>query len=211
MQFKEGTDVHTIDGDKVGTIDRLVIDPITNEVTHVIVQKGFIFTEDRVIPINALIESEDDSARLSATVEDLEDFPKYEQDYFVATQPGYMDTPYTDWDVQPLYYYPPIGPEQYPYYDGPHRQKVSKQTVPESSVEIGEGTKVVTLDDEHAGDVEKVFTNEDGQLTHLLISKGIIFSTERLVPAGWVRQVNDDEIKLYVRKEVVEDLPEYTE
>lgn len=58
MQFKEGTDVFTIDGDKVGSIDRVVIDPRNNEVTHLVVRKGFFFPTDKVVPMDLVRTAE---------------------------------------------------------------------------------------------------------------------------------------------------------
>lgn len=37
MEFREGTDVVTAGGEKVGEIERVVIDPRTREVTHIVV------------------------------------------------------------------------------------------------------------------------------------------------------------------------------
>lgn len=53
MQFKQGTHVYTIDGKDVGAIDRVVLDPKTDEVTHVVVRRGWLFSEDKVVPISS--------------------------------------------------------------------------------------------------------------------------------------------------------------
>jgi sporulation protein YlmC with PRC-barrel domain len=44
VELTKGTDIYTADGEKVGSIDRVVLDLETREVTHVVVQKGFLFT-----------------------------------------------------------------------------------------------------------------------------------------------------------------------
>jgi sporulation protein YlmC with PRC-barrel domain len=46
MQFKENAEVFTSTGEKDGRIDRVVIDPNSNELTHLVVKKGFLFTKD---------------------------------------------------------------------------------------------------------------------------------------------------------------------
>ena len=50
IRYETRTNIYNQNGDKVGSIDRLVIDPRTNEVTHIVVRKGFLFTKDKVIP-----------------------------------------------------------------------------------------------------------------------------------------------------------------
>lgn len=204
IKFSEDMEVQTIDGKKVGMIDRIVVDPISNNVTHVIVRKGLFFTEDRIIPMEAFIMAEDDEIRLVASVKELEDFPLYEENHFVISR-GYTGTPYLDWSMSPLFFYPPI-PEPAPTTD----QVVNTdQNLPPSSAVIDEGTPVISLDDEDIGNVEQVITDDHGEITHIVISKGLIFQTERLVPVGWVRKISDNKIRLYVRKETVEHLPEY--
>jgi uncharacterized protein YrrD len=61
MQIKNNARVTLADGKDVGRIDRVVIAPQSKEVTHVVVRKGFFFTEDKVVPMN-LIESATDEA-----------------------------------------------------------------------------------------------------------------------------------------------------
>jgi len=41
MQFNENAEVFTSTGEKVGRIDRVVIDPKSDELTHLVVKKGF--------------------------------------------------------------------------------------------------------------------------------------------------------------------------
>ena len=40
MQFKENTHVYTAGGQDVGKIKRVVVDPNTKDLTHLVVQKG---------------------------------------------------------------------------------------------------------------------------------------------------------------------------
>lgn len=45
MELKEGTDVVTASGDQVDRINRFVLHPVTNEVTHIVVQKGWLLPD----------------------------------------------------------------------------------------------------------------------------------------------------------------------
>jgi len=210
LEFTEGMTVKTADGDTVGHINRIVVDPLNGNISHVIVEKGFLFTEDRIIPVDMFLVTDDD-VRLNASVKELEDFPLYEEDYYVTSH-GYQEKPYLDWSMRPLFYYPPVGREQVTHPNGPRPEGYVKSTpdVEEDKIVISEGTQVLSLDDDHLGDVEKVITNDQRQITHFVISKGIIFTSERLIPIGWVRQITDGLIRLHVPNETVENLPEYT-
>jgi len=178
------------------------------------VEKGFLFSEDRVIPVESLRQADEETVVLRKETQDFEEFPMYEQTYFVTYDYDGLSPQWGNWAGSPLFYYPPVGARPYSFYTGyPNADagvvEREGKSVPHQSVIVDEGTKVVTTDSEHAGDVEETFTDENGNMTHILISKGLIFSTERLIPVDWVTQMDDDTVKLNVDSDVVEDLPEY--
>jgi len=209
IEFSEGMTVTTADGEKVGTVDRIIIDPLVSDVSHIIVEKGFLFTEDRMIPADAFTVM-DDEIRLNASVKNLQDFPLYEENHYVTSH-GYQEKPYLDWSMRPLFYYPPVGEEQVAHPSGPRPEGYVKDVpdVENTKVVIGEGTQVRSYDDEYLGDVVTVISDSQRKVTHFVISKGVIFSSERLIPVGWVRNIADDQIRLFVPNETVENLPEY--
>ena len=52
MELREGTRVFTPGGEEVGRVNRFVLDPATNEVTHIVIQKGWLLPEDKVVPFD---------------------------------------------------------------------------------------------------------------------------------------------------------------
>ena len=52
MEIKRNAKVTTADGKDVGRVDRVVIDPQSKEVSHLVIRQGFLFTEDKVVPID---------------------------------------------------------------------------------------------------------------------------------------------------------------
>ena len=54
----EGPPIESADGEYLGEIDRLVIDPSGRQVTHVVVRKGTFFTEDKVVPMEMIETAE---------------------------------------------------------------------------------------------------------------------------------------------------------
>lgn len=82
MRFKQNVPVTTQEGTDIGHIDRVVLDPRTKAVTHVVVRKGVLLTEDKVIPID-LIESATEDRVTIRTAGDLETLPPFEEKHFV--------------------------------------------------------------------------------------------------------------------------------
>jgi uncharacterized protein YrrD len=217
MQFKEGATVQTADGEKVGEIVRVVLEPSTQEVTHVVVQKGFLLPEDKVIPVDAFSEADEENATLKSGF-DPNEFPRFEEREYIplgdrAREKYYPQAGY----AAPHYWYPSYGatwwaPPAYAGYlpyEPPHLVKVERN-IPEGTVPLKEGARVITSDGEHVGDVARVVADsESDRATHFLITQGLIFTDEKLVPTAWVKEVGTDEVHLAVSQDVLEDVPEY--
>jgi uncharacterized protein YrrD len=208
MRFKEHATVKTSDGEKVGEVDRVVVSPRSSEVTHLIIEKGFLFTEERVLPMALVDRANEDEVILNQPKDSLE-LPEYNEEYYLpydeldkvaATQ--YYPMLY----ARPVYGYPPPSA---PDHTLPAEVDVK---VPTDGIHLEEGTNVISADDEHVGDVAQVFVrSSDDQVTHLLISRGLLFTTEKLVPIDWVDSADEDGVHLAVNKTALENLPDYEE
>jgi hypothetical protein len=100
----------------------------------------------------------------------------------------------------------------YPGYPQPPYLRKTELNIPDDTVPLEEGAKVVSSDDEHVGDIERIYADEEEQrATHVMIAQGLISKTRKLIPTMWVKQVLEDEVRLSISKNFVEDLPEYTE
>jgi uncharacterized protein YrrD len=215
MQFKENANVYTLDNEKVGEIERVVLDPQTKEITHLIVRKGFLFIEDKVVPIDMVSSTAEDRITLKTT-EDLESLPDFEEEQYVrvtSVDPGY---PHRRGYARPYYWYPAPGfawwgTQPYPLEARPNYVLETWRNIPEGTVALKEGADVITMDDEHVGDVERIFANpQQERATHLLISKGLFLKEKKIVPTTWINQVTEDRVYLSVSSDFIERLPEYT-
>jgi uncharacterized protein YrrD len=85
MKIKDGASVYTADGQGVGRIDRVVLDPRTNEITHLVVREGWLFTEDKVVPVSLVDDAKEARVLLRADVENLDELPMFEETYYVSS------------------------------------------------------------------------------------------------------------------------------
>jgi uncharacterized protein YrrD len=120
MELKKGARVYSAQNDNVGEIDRVVIQPDTGEVTHIVVRKGTFFREDKVVPYGLIAAATEDRLTLRENAGDLKDLPDFEeQHYIVANEHELMRTG-GDRYVPLLYWYPPVVPPQgVPYAAAP--------------------------------------------------------------------------------------------
>jgi uncharacterized protein YrrD len=210
MEFKDGAKVYMADGDLAGSIDRVVIDPHTKTVTHVVVRKGFLFTEDKVVPLDLVAGTTEDLVTLREDAGDLDALPLFEESHYVPLDDVDKPASYSADNASPIYWYPPFGGAWYgaPVYPEVAYMTRTEQNIPEGTVGLKEGAKVVSADGVHVGDVERVFTVGD-QATHLLISQGLLFKENKLIPTTWVSSITEDEVTLSINARMLERLPAY--
>ncbi|MFZ6030136.1 MAG: PRC-barrel domain-containing protein [Chloroflexota bacterium] len=215
MELKEGTNVYTAGGDKVGEIGQVVIRPDTKQITHVIVQRGFLFTEDKVVPMHLVEDASEGAVRLTAGVQDLDAFQNFEETAYVYVDERPKPLPAIGHPVPSLYWYPPYGArgldEAGLDYDTlPVYVQVQRENIPEDAVALKEGARVISSDGKHVGDVELVFADPaNNRATHVVVSKGLLVKEKKVLPTWWMAYILEDEIYLSVEAGLVEKLPEY--
>lgn len=217
MKLKNNADVYTQDGEKAGEIARVVIDPDTYEITHLIVEKGFLFTENKVVPINLVSTTSEERVDLRLKEDELDQLHNLVETQFIpadttrAYRQSIRDIPH------PIYWYPPSGTVWwtqggYPGYAIPPYVARREQQIPEGMVALEEGAKVISRDGEHIGDVEQVLTDpETNYATHLVIAEGFLLKEHKMVPTLWIKEVQADEIRLSISADLFEQVPTYEE
>lgn len=208
MLFKKGVEVFSSDDEKIGTLDRVVMDPKTKEVTHIIVREGFLFTEDKVVPMDLIGSVTDDRIALQGSKEHLDELPEYEETHYVPR------TAAVDDDMSTLYWNPPVdawgGYGRYAFYPQSQYLRRTEKNIPEGMVALAEGAKVLSEDGKHVGNIETLVTDpKEDRVTHLVISSGLLLKERKIIPAYWLSSVNDDEVHLSVESRLLDRLPEY--
>ena len=211
MRFMKGAEVFSSLGEKIGTLKRIVIDPKTDQVSHLIVEKGFLFTEDKVVPIEMVNLEIGDKISLKETKQGLQELPTYEESHYVRRDQLKTDE---DYDIEAAYWYPPIyawwRTGSYFAYPVPQFVIKTEKNIPEGTVALEEGAKVISSDGDHVGDIERVITEpKDNRATHFVISEGLILKHKKLIPTPWVKSVLEDEVHLNIKSDLFENLPDY--
>jgi uncharacterized protein YrrD len=85
MEFMKNAPVFTAKHELVGHVARVVVDSQTKEVTHIVIRKGFIFAENKVLPIS-LIASGGEQIMLCENAGDLHAFPRSEERDSISSQ-----------------------------------------------------------------------------------------------------------------------------
>ncbi|OQB25873.1 MAG: PRC-barrel domain protein [Chloroflexi bacterium ADurb.Bin180] len=204
LSFSIGAAVHCDDG-RCGRLARVVIDPSTDRVTALIVEKGFLQREDRVVPVMAVKSASDDQIVLGMHSSALRDLQEYREVDFRV--------PVERWDRGKY------QPEQTRYAASPYEAVAGSGVVPSrryrfhegvpfSLKVVGRGTKVRDADGS-LGEVDHVLVDCEGQhITHLIVRQGL-FSDYVIVPVDAIVEVDDTGILLTLARDEVRALPRY--
>jgi uncharacterized protein YrrD len=216
MQFKEGTKVYTSDGkDVVGHVDRVVLNPGTKEVTDIVVRKGFLFTEDKVVPISLIAAATEDGVTLQPGAGDLDRLPSFEEVHYLPLNEAEQQlAAYPTGMAMPMYWYPPYGGGWMGYAEPFPIPVETKQNIPGNTVAVREGASVLSADDKEVGTVERVLTGPDtDRATYMVISQGGLLqqTTKKIVPTTWIHDLSEDEVHLTVNSSTVDSLRTFQE
>lgn len=209
IQFQKNATVLAANGQEVGSIERVVLSPESKMVTHIVVRKGTLLNRmETVVPVDLIAETTDEQIKLRDEAGDLEAFPPFEEERIVDKKAGLDFPPAAGSATRGLIGYPEPN---VPYVPDPGEEYVTQvdQNIPEATVALKEGAKVITADGQHVGKVERILADlSQDQVTHLLISRGMFPKETKLIPMEWVMTMTDDEVYLGVEEHFVDELAE---
>ena len=213
-QFTIGAEASCSDG-VCGEVTRVVIDPVAETVTHLVVQPKHQHATGRLVPLR-LVQSTGADLHLDCTLAQFEKLDRAEETHFVPDDGGYS----------------PYGPGQtlaWPYYRGlggaglwaggagmgmgiaggmgAGNEMVTTDSVPSGDVAVYRGDPVHAIDGEIGHVRGLVIDAASHHVTHVLLHEGHLFSRKDVaIPIGAVTRIGDT-IQLSITKRQVDDLP----
>lgn len=176
-----------------GRVTQVVLNPIDNEVTHLIVEPEHRQGRGRLVPVE-LVRSSGDEVELQCTSAEFDGLEVAEQLRFL---PGSEGVGY-DSDQALMW----------PYFGGNTTLPVTVDTLPVGEVAIQRNDEVHATDG-RIGQVEGlVVDSRNHHATHLLLKEGHLFGRKEVaIPIGNVTSMGDDQIWLSISREEVDNLP----
>jgi uncharacterized protein YrrD len=212
MHLVKGTDVYSAKGDKLGTLHRVILDPNTRKVTHLVIEKGLLFSTNKIIPIEQVNLQNEEKIVLTSSEQDLKEYQDFEEDHFVSLD----ESENPEAGVEYSYWYPP---PTYPAWRTGMQMVMppvptyairTTQNIPEGTVALEEGARVESADGKQVGSIEQLIVEpENNYVTHLVISAGLLFKERKLIPVNWISTIGEQEVRLSVNARTLEKLPAY--
>lgn len=218
MKIDIGKDVIGSDGEKVGKVDRLVLDSETHNLVKLIVHKGMFWSEDKIVDIDLISQVDGDgNVHLSVPSDDEDTLPVFvEETHRVATDEeatsmGYGafvgTAPYAPIVMAPATTGAAPGrtggeykPGEGPFFDTPQVGGVleTRTNLPEDSMTIDKGTDVIGNDGDKVGEVDELMTDADGNITGFVVKAGFLFTHDVEIPMSLVDHMSGEHIALSV-------------
>lgn len=208
LEVHEGATVESADGSRLGTVERFVVDPSTRAMTHVVIEKGVFFSEEKVIPIQAIEQDTDeDHVRLRPEIAPA-DLPDFEEAHYVELDSASRERLVPHGSRAYTWSYPVLPTTGYPLYPAAppaSRAIETEENVPEGTIAIDKGTNVISADGADVGKVRGVGLSDDGRLAFITMDPGF-FHDERVIPAHWIENVRGDLIQLAVNEATLREI-----
>jgi uncharacterized protein YrrD len=207
LDLNSGAEVRCKDGD-CGTLIKVVIDPQAKKVSEIIVEKGLLLSQDRVIPVEEIARANGEEVYLDLKASELEKFNQYQEGDFITPDPdqygweasttyqdGQVVTPSTPFQPRPIYREPFRSTIHYHAHEG----------VSPSEEVIEPGTRVYNP----GGTIGKVdhlrVDPESRDITHVVMDRGLM-SGHTLVPVEQIENVGEDGVYITASKSEIDEM-----
>jgi sporulation protein YlmC with PRC-barrel domain len=182
----------------------ILIDPVSDQVMHVVVRETSSNTE-YIVPVDVISATIADTIRLRCSKAELEKMPLFVQTEFV--QEKILDYAGYQGGI------PGMGPYFYmPYVTSEIRVPVSAEhpQIPPGELAVHRGTRVEATDG-YVGKVDEFVVNpENGHITYLVMREGHLWGDKNvIIPVSAMEDNGDDTVFLNIDKQQIESLPTF--
>jgi sporulation protein YlmC with PRC-barrel domain len=180
-----------------GHIGCVVINPMNDEVTHIVIEDDHYPYEERIIPVDLVEKTTADSVHLACKREEL-----LKMDDFIEHRYIHVDKVHNLYPARRHVYLPYGWPINENFADIPHIR------IPSGELAIHRGAIVEAVDG-HAGKVDQFLIEPtSGHITHLIMREGHHWGQKEVtIPISEVDHVDDDLVYLKLKKADIGKLP----
>jgi len=197
-QFTIGAEATGTDG-PCGAIIKVVVNPVAQTVTHVVIEPKHRAGLGRLVPVD-LVGGSEDEIRLNCTTAEFDALPVAEEIEFL---PGSGYAGYSAGESMSWPYYNAVGGVG----PGNTTPAITHDTLPLGEVAVRRGEPVHAVDGEIGHVQGLVIQPHNHHVTHVLLQEGHIWGRKEVaIPISAVAGIEDG-IRLTLTKQEIEDLP----
>jgi sporulation protein YlmC with PRC-barrel domain len=180
------------DGELCGRSTYVIVNPVTDEVTHLVVEQESFPPTDRLVSVDLIMESMPHRILLRCTKGELSKMPPFTETEFISP---------TDGEMYPLMMWPYAVPES-------AAMTLEHERIPPGELAVRRGARVQASDG-HVGQVDEFLVDpETCHITHLVMREGHLWGAKDVaVPVSEIVRIDEDTVHLRIDKASIEALP----
>ena len=184
-------------GEKCGHSTSLVINPVNERITHLVVTEGTFPNIERLVPVDKILASSPNSIQLRCNQTELSKMNTFEETDFIEAGQLEVSLPYS----VPYQVWP------YAMYDE-MPTPVERERIPAGEIAIRRGTPVRATDGE-VGKVDEFLVDpENDTISHLVLREGHLWGKKDVtIPVSEIDRINEEAVYLKLNKKAIESLP----
>ncbi|HTP11621.1 MAG TPA: PRC-barrel domain-containing protein [Anaerolineae bacterium] len=177
----------------------VIVDPIDEQITHVVVQENHGEYTEHLVPIVQVAEATPRQIHLRCTQAELAALPNFVERQFKRGPMPFLGYPAERYLVWP--YVLPDG-------DGMALLPTRHELIPDHELALHRDSWVMATDG-HIGEVDEfIVAPTDGQITHLILRKGHFWGHQDVsIPVDQIDRIEADTIYLKLDKRAIGQLP----
>jgi sporulation protein YlmC with PRC-barrel domain len=184
-------------GKSCGRSTSLIINPVNEQVTHLVVSERAFPNIERLVPVNKILASTPNSIQLRCSQDDLSNTEAFQETDFIDS--GRMKSalpfgvPYQVWP--------------YSMYDA-MPTPLEHEHIPAGEVVIHRGTPVKATDGQVGKVDEFLIDPENNSISHLVLREGHLWGKQDItIPVSEINKIAEDAVYLKLDKKAIEALP----
>jgi hypothetical protein len=191
IEIPMNVEVHSTEG-PYGKSRCVILDPIKDRVTHLVVREEAFPQTERLVPIDLVKVSSPEQISLACTPQQLAAMENFVEEHFINAGGPLADS------------------MLWPYVEsGPEVITLVHEKIPAGEVKIRRGTAVHATDGQIGRVDELMIEKETGGITHLILEEGHLWGKKDVsIPVDQIEGIEPDGVRLKLSKRQVEALPE---
>ncbi len=184
----------------------VLIDPVSDQVTHLVVRETSSKNMEYIVPVNLVSATIADTILLRCSKAELEKMDLFIQTEFVEEKVSNKNFGYgaAMYGIGSYYFMPYVTPEVTVQVPVEHLQ------IPPGELAVRRGTRVEAMDG-YVGKVDEFVVNsQNGHITYLVMREGHLWGDKNvIIPLSAMSDICEDTVFLKINKHQIESLPTF--
>lgn len=201
MNIPLNADVHCID-QACGRSTSIILNPVTQEITHVVVNTGGILGVEYLVPLELVAQSTPTTIHLRCSHLDFVLLPPFQQTQYIASvdRPDWLSEHY-ELNNMMMWPYARLGMED-------EGMAVNIEQIPHNELAIHRGAHVEATDG-RVGRVDEFLVNPtNNHITHLVLREGHLWGQKDVtIPISAIDRIEEDVVYLTLDQQTIKAMP----